>query len=88
MQRVPNPRRIRESLNQISLERFARLYQLSRGTLSDWEQGVYVPDATAKALLRIIERDPLAAALALNPDLTAAEIARELGLTVPEAATA
>ena len=88
MQRVPNPKRIRESLNQISLERFARLYQLPRGTLMDWEQGAYVPDAASKALLRIIEADPLAAALALNPDLTAADIAQKLGLTVPEAATA
>lgn len=88
LQRVPNPRRIREGLNQISLDRFARLFQLSRGTLMDWEQGAYVPDAAVKALLRIIERDPLAAALALNPDLTAADIAQELGLTAPEAATA
>lgn len=83
MRRVPNPKRVRENLNQISLERFARLYQLSRGTLKDWEQGEYVPDAASKALLRAIERYPVAVALALNPDLSPREVALELGVSMP-----
>lgn len=84
MQRVPNARRIRAGLNHISLERFARLYRIPRETLRSWEDGTYIMDGPAKALLRIIEREPMAAALALNPDLTAEEIAPELGLTLPE----
>ena len=88
MRPVPNSRKIRSGLNQMTQERFAQLFQIPAGTLRDWEQGAHMPDAASKALLRIIERDPVAAALALNPDLTAAEIARELGLSVPEAATA
>lgn len=88
MRPVPNSRRIRFGLNQMTQERFARLFQIPLGTLRDWEQNAHMPDAASKALLRIIERDPLAAALALNPDLTAADIAPEMGLTVPEAATA
>lgn len=83
MRRVPNPKFIREGLNQISLERFARLYQLSRGTLMDWEQGAYVPDAASKALLRVIEHYPVAVALALNPSLSPQEIALELGAPIP-----
>lgn len=83
MRRVPNPKRVRESLNQISLERFARLYQLPRGTLMDWEQGHYVPDAASKALLRAIERYPVAVALALNPSLSPREVAFELGVPIP-----
>ena len=80
MRRVPNPRRIRAGLNEITQERFARLFQIPLGTLRDWEQGAHIPDAASKALLLIIERDPLAAALALNPELTEGEIALELGL--------
>ena len=83
MRRVPNPKRIRESLNKMSMERFARLYQLPRGTLMDWEHGEYVPDAASKALLRAIERYPVAVALALNPGLSPQEVAIELGVSMP-----
>lgn len=83
MRRVPNPKHIREGLNQISLERFARLYQIPRGTLRDWEQGAYIPDAASKALLRVIEHYPVAVALALNPTLSPREVALELGASIP-----
>lgn len=88
MRRFPDPVRIRGELNQMTQLRFSQLFQIPLGTLRDWEQQAHFPDGAAIALLRIIERDPLAAALALNPDLTAADIAPELGLTLPEAATA
>lgn len=87
MRRVPSPRRIRAGLNEMTQERFARLFQIPLGTLRDWEQGAHMPDAASKALLRIIERDPLAAALALNPELSEAEIAPELGLVLSGVST-
>jgi putative transcriptional regulator len=35
--------------------------------LRDWEQGVHLPDSTAKAYLRVIERNPKAVLEALRP---------------------
>jgi putative transcriptional regulator len=49
----------------ITQEEFARRFRIPLGTLRDWEQGRRRPDAPALALLRIIERDPEAAARAL-----------------------
>ncbi len=80
MRRFPDPVRIRGELNQMTQQRFSQLFQIPLGTLRDWEQQAHFPDGAAIALLRIIERDPIAAALALNPDLSEAEIAQELGL--------
>lgn len=88
MRPFPDPVRIRGQLHSMTQQRFARLFQISLGALRDWEQRVHSPDSAAIALLRIIERDPLAAALALNPDLTAEELAPELGLTLPARAAA
>jgi putative transcriptional regulator len=81
MRRFPDPVRIRGELNQMTQQRFARLFQIPLGTLRDWEQQAHFPDGAGIALLRIIERDPLAAALALNPNLSEAEIAEELGVS-------
>jgi len=41
------------------------MFGLPLGTLRDWEQGRKQPDAPARALLRIIEREPEAARRAL-----------------------
>lgn len=41
-------------------------------------------DRCAISLLRIIERNPLAAACALNPHLTEQEIAQEIGVEILE----
>ena len=79
MRRVPNPRQIRRQLGQMTQEQFARLFQIPVGTLRDWEQGVHVPDSTAKAFLRTIEADPIAVAKALNPALAVAEISQRMG---------
>jgi putative transcriptional regulator len=86
MRRFPDPVRIRGELNQMTQQRFSRLFQIPLGTLRDWEQQAHFPDGAAIALLRIIERDPLAAALALDPDLSEAEIAEELGVSQRETA--
>lgn len=59
-------------------EQFARLFQIPVGTLRDWEQGVHIPDSTAKAFLRTIEADPVAVAKALNPTLAIEEISKRL----------
>jgi putative transcriptional regulator len=40
---------------------FARAYRLPLGTVKDWEQARRRPDAPARALLTIIERDPVEA---------------------------
>lgn len=65
MRRAPNPGEIRRRLNMTQKE-FAREFQIAVGTLRDWEQGVHVPDSTAKAYLRVIERDPEAVKHALQ----------------------
>ena len=50
---------IRLSLTQ---EEFAATYRIPVGTLLDWEQRRKMPDATARAYLMVIERDPKAVA--------------------------
>lgn len=65
MRRAPNPRAIRERLG-LTQKAFARRFQIAVGTLRDWEQGLHVPDSTATAYLRVIERDPDAVLRALH----------------------
>jgi putative transcriptional regulator len=65
MRRAPNPRTIRDRLGWTQKE-FARQFQIAVGTLRDWEQGIHVPDSTATAFLRVIERDPGAVLRALH----------------------
>ena len=57
-------RRIRRK-SGLSQARFAKRFGISVRTLQDWEQGRYRPDAMARALLTIIDREPQAAARAL-----------------------
>lgn len=68
LRRVPNPKAIREALN-LTQEAFARRFEIALGTLRDWEQGVRIPDSTAKSYLRVIAREPevVVAALAFRP---------------------
>ncbi len=65
MRRAPNPRAIRLRLG-MSQEAFAKQFQIPLGTLRDWEQGVHLPDTTAKTFLRVIEQDPAAVVQALR----------------------
>ncbi len=53
--RVVNTSRLRRKLG-MTQETFAAAYQIPIGTLRDWEQGRKMPDATARAYLKVIER--------------------------------
>ncbi len=63
---VPNVRRLRERLG-LTQEEFAATYGIPVGTLRDWEQRRKMPDATARAYLMVIERDPKAVAALFKP---------------------
>ena len=65
MRRVPNPREIRRRLH-LTQEQFAARFQVPLGTLRDWEQGARQPEAAARTLLRVIEKNPDAVLRALE----------------------
>ena len=48
---------IRRAL-KLSQEQFATTFHIPIGTIRDWEQGRYEPDAAARAYLRVIAREP------------------------------
>ena len=60
-----DPRAVRERLG-ISQAAFARMFGVSVWTLRNWEQGRRRPEGPARALLRVIEREPEAAKRALG----------------------
>jgi putative transcriptional regulator len=66
LRRVPSVRLLRRRLG-MTQGAFAATFALPLGTLRDWEQGRKRPDAPARALLRVIEREPEAAKRALEP---------------------
>ncbi|MBL8226430.1 MAG: helix-turn-helix domain-containing protein [Chromatiales bacterium] len=53
---------------RLSQAQFARLLNVSVKTLQNWEQARRQPTGAAKALLRIVEREPAAALRALRAD--------------------
>ena len=55
--RVPQVSVIRRAL-KLSQEQFAATFHIPIGTVRDWEQGRYEPDAAARAYLRVIAREP------------------------------
>ena len=55
--RVPQVAVIRRAL-KLSQEQFAATFHIPIGTIRDWEQGRYEPDAAARAYLRVIARAP------------------------------
>jgi len=59
--RIPNVKKLRERLG-LTQEAFAAAYRIPIGTLRDWEQLRKLPDATARAYLTVIARDPQAVA--------------------------
>jgi len=65
MRRVPDPKAIRQRLG-MTQEEFAAHFQISVGTLRDWEQRARRLDSTAKAYLRVIEQAPDAVMEALE----------------------
>jgi putative transcriptional regulator len=52
----------------LSQAQFARLLNVSVKTLQNWEQARREPTGPAKALLRIVEKEPAAALRALQAD--------------------
>lgn len=65
LKRVVNPKRLRDRL-RLTQGEFAARYRIPIGTLRDWEQGRKLPDATARAYLTVIDRDPNAVATLLG----------------------
>jgi putative transcriptional regulator len=65
MRPVPDPKTIRKRL-RLTQEQFALQFQVPLGTLRDWEQGAKQPEAAARTLLRVIERNPSAVLEALK----------------------
>jgi putative transcriptional regulator len=55
---------IREKL-QLSQRQFAEMFGLSLSVVRDWEQGRFIPDQAARALLKVIDRNPEAVKQAL-----------------------
>lgn len=61
----PNPKALRERLG-LSQSRFASIIGVSVRTLQNWEQGRREPEGPAKALLRVVDREPQAVLHALH----------------------
>jgi putative transcriptional regulator len=57
MKRTPRTKIIRRALG-LSQEEFAQRYRIPIGTLRDWEQGRFEPDAAARAYLSVIAHEP------------------------------
>jgi len=66
LHRQVNVKRLREKLG-LTQEEFAATYRIPVGTLRDWEQARKNPDATARAYLTVIARNPQAVAEWLKP---------------------
>ena len=58
-------KRIRSGLH-ISQSQFAMMIGVSKATLQNWEQGRREPDGPARALLRVVEKQPRAVLEALQ----------------------
>jgi putative transcriptional regulator len=65
LRRVPNPQAIRRAMG-LTQEQFARRFEIAVSTLRAWEEHRLIPDSTAKAYLRVIERNPDAVVDALS----------------------
>lgn len=61
------PARIREHIGMTQVE-FARTLRIPVATLRNWEQGRVRVDPAARALFRILSRDPKHALKALQPE--------------------
>jgi putative transcriptional regulator len=61
----PDPKAIRERLG-LSQSRFAAIIGVSVRTLQNWEQGRRAPEGPARALLRVVDREPQAVLNALH----------------------
>jgi putative transcriptional regulator len=66
LHRVVNTYVLRKRLG-VTQEEFAERYKIPVGTLRDWEQRRKMPDAPARAYLKVIEANPEMVAKSLNP---------------------
>jgi putative transcriptional regulator len=57
MRLVPRSKTLRRALG-LTQEEFAARYRIPIGTLRDWEQGRTEPDATSRAYLHVIAKNP------------------------------
>jgi putative transcriptional regulator len=57
MKRIPRIKIVRRVL-RLSQEEFSNRYCIPVGTLRDWEQGRYEPDAAGRAYLHVIANEP------------------------------
>lgn len=64
-------RRIRAAL-RLTQPQFSKRFGIPLGTLRDWEQGLKVPDAAARALIKTIDHEPKAVERALRKAAAAA----------------
>jgi putative transcriptional regulator len=64
--RVPQVSIVRRAL-KLTQEQFAAAFHIPIGTVRDWEQGRYEPDAAARAYLKVIAREPKTVQKALLP---------------------
>ena len=63
--RAVDVKRIRSKLH-VSQSEFALMIGVSKATLQNWEQGRREPDGPAKALLRVVQKQPEAVLEALS----------------------
>lgn len=61
----PDPKAIRQRLG-LTQSRFAAIMGVSIRTLQNWEQGRREPEGPAKALLRVVDKEPQAVLHALH----------------------
>ena len=64
MKPISRSKTLRRALG-LTQEEFSERYSIPLGTLRDWEQGRTEPDAPARALLRVIAKNPEMVRLAL-----------------------
>ena len=82
MRRVPNPRNLRLSLG-LTQEEFSRQFEISLGTLKDWEERRRHLDRTAVSYLTVIEKNPDAVRQALRAEQSELAPATENDIEAP-----
>jgi putative transcriptional regulator len=63
---VPDVKKIRDTLN-LTQDEFAVAFEVPVGTVRNWEQGRRQPEGPARALLRVVEKNPTVVIKALLP---------------------
>lgn len=82
MRRVPNPKNLRLSLG-LTQDEFSRQFEITLGTLRDWESGRRHLDRTAVSYLTIIEKNPDAVRQALSAEQSEHPLTAEEDMEAP-----